>query len=115
MVARVYGDDQLSLWSQVRFRPANNLRQLRLRIDLDRVGHRDCASRLVIDWRLDVLQKRSAAINIQYLQAIANAEYWLAHVVGILQEQFIDGIALGIGSIGLGVLGSVVLSRVYVG
>ena len=51
-----------------------------------------------------MLQKRARTINIENLQAIADPEYGLVHVVGVLQEQFVNGIALGIGGDGLGML-----------
>ena len=57
----------------------------------------------MIDRRLDVLQKRSAAKHVQDLQPVADAENGLAQVVGIVQQQFVDRVARGIGRRGLGI------------
>ena len=62
----------------------NDIRQHRSRLDGYFVRQRDRASSLMIDGRLNMLQKRPAAIDIQDLQAITDAEHRLVHVVGIL-------------------------------
>ena len=73
------------------------------------------SSRFMIDRRLDVLQKRSAAEHVQDLQSVADAENGLAPVVGIVQQQFVYGIAPGIGGRGLGIGCGLVLRGVDVG
>src|SRR5205085_12355109 len=45
---------------------------------------------------LNVLHKRAAAPNVKRLQSIADAKYRLAHVVSILQKQFVYVVPQGI-------------------
>ena len=75
----------------------------------------DVASGLVIYVRLDVLDERAGAIHVQNLQTVADSEDWLAHVVGVLQKQFVHGVARGVGLFGLFVLWLVVFRGINVG
>ena len=61
--------------------------------DFDFMRERNRASCLVIDGRLDVLQQRSAAMHVQDLKPIADAEHRFVFVVGMLAERFVDDIA----------------------
>ena len=81
---------------------------------MDCVRYRNLAPGCVIDRRFDVLHQRPAAVDIQSLQTIANRQDGLAHVVSILQQQFIDGVAARIGSGSLRVAGSAVLGGIHV-
>ena len=45
----------------------------------------------------NVLDERSGAVNVQALQAVADAEDGLAHVVGVLQQKFVDGVTARVG------------------
>jgi len=44
-----------------------------------------------------VLNERSGAVDVEALQAVADAENGLVQVVGILQQEVVDGVAARIG------------------
>src|ERR1700686_5859156 len=74
-----------------------DLRQHRLGLNGDFVGDLYRPSCLVIHgcsqvWGQEVgnvLDERTATVNVQTLQAVANAEHGLAHVVCILQQKLV--------------------------
>jgi hypothetical protein len=75
----------------------------------------DFAPGFVVDGRFDVLDQGSGAIDVQNLQAVADAKDGLARTVCVLQQEFIDGVALCIRVGGLRVTRLVVFGRVHVG
>ena len=64
----------------------DNSGESRARLDLNRMRDAHTFPCLVVDRRFDVLKQSAATINIQTLQAIANAEDWLARLVCVLQQ-----------------------------
>src|ERR1700722_19809897 len=87
--------------SVMSFFEANNLCQLRFGFDLDRVRDSHGSSCSMWDGRFDMLDQRAAAVYIQTLQSIADAENRLAGVVGIVQKYPVDGVPSGIRCRGL--------------
>lgn len=63
----------------------------------------------------EVLDQGSAAPDVEHLGAEADGEDGLAHVVGVLEEKFVDVFSGGVGGIGLGVGFRSELLRVDVG
>src|SRR5664279_4446155 len=61
----------------------------------------DAASSLVVYSLGQFLVKRACPPHVQRLQPVTDAEDWLAHVVGILQQQLIGVIAKGVGGRGI--------------
>jgi hypothetical protein len=70
----------------VLFVDTHDARQLGALLDFDCMRPLDRASGVVVDCRLYVLDERSGAVHIQDLQAVADCQHRLVHVVGILQE-----------------------------
>src|ERR1700730_719852 len=99
-----------------------DLRQHRRGLNVDFVGDLYLPSGLVIHGCSqvlgqevgNVLDERAATVNVQTLQAVANAEHGLAHVVCILQQKLVDGIAARIGSRGLGRACGIELRGIYI-
>src|SRR5215471_15125906 len=69
----------------------------------------------MIDFRLDVLDERSTAVDIQRLQPVTDSQDGLAAVVGVLQEKFVGCVPLDIGSGGFGMWLGLVLPRINIG
>src|ERR1700737_2660991 len=96
--------------------------QPRLGLNVDFVGDLYLPSCLVIHgcsqvWGQEVgnvLDERTATVNVQTLQAVANAEHGLAHVVCILQQKLVDGIAARIGGRGWGRACGIELRGIYI-
>jgi len=51
----------------------------------------DIASGLVVHWRFQILNERSAAPHIQGLRTVADGEDWFAMVERVLQKEFVRG------------------------
>src|SRR5205807_649011 len=68
----------------------------------------------MLDFRLDMLKERARAPDIQSLQTVADPQDGFAHVVRILQEQFIGGIAQWIGRRGFCMTFLAIFLRVYI-
>ena len=87
-----------------------------IRRDGGGVGHCDGAAGGVVDGHGgEVLDEGSAAPDVERLHAEADAEQRLAQVMGVLEEQLVDGLAAGVGGGGLGFGVLAVLLRVDVG
>jgi len=63
----------------------------------------------------DVLDERTAAVNVEALEAIADAENRLAQVLGIVQQQGVDGVAAGVGGGSARGTGRAELRRIDIG
>ena len=62
-----------------------------------------------------MLDQGAGAVNVQNLEAVADAQHRFAHVVGVLQQQLVDGVAASIGGGGLRITRRVVLGGIDVG
>src|SRR5258708_35472465 len=119
LVGRILSTGELNLSGKA---APYDLRQHRLGLNVDFVGDLclpsclviHCCSQLSGQEVGNVLDERTATVNVQTLQAVANAEHGLAHVVCILQQKLVDGIAAGIGGRGLGRARGVELRGIYV-
>ena len=62
-----------------------------------------------------VLNQRTGAVDVEALQTVADAENGLAHIVGVLQQEFVDGVAARVGGCSVGRARGAELGRVDVG